>query len=532
MARRKITVRKVGERPSGFTEQAPFADTTPVSQSEPAGLDGQYIYSGFIYQAEKRRELRDREKWTTFDNIVANIGIVSAAIGIWTDLAGSAKWTVKPNPRGGKDAEKCAELIYDGTIGATLSKPWRNVIKRQLIKKFRGFALHEVLVRRRDDGVVVLKDLQHRPQWTVYRWDKPDPQTPWQGIEQRGRSGEKSTVPRSRLFYSVEDTLTDSPDGVGLLRYMVEDADAYQRYRQLEGIGFDTDLRGMPIGRAPLAKMVDYAKAAGCKTKDEIQTWIDTRLKPLQNLLSGHVKTTEQSLLLDSAVYATLDQARTPSSIFEWSFDVVKAAASTMSEIGPASRSLLESIARIMSAEFLILGGGGSGGSHAQHADKTSMFGLRVNSSCDDVGDDATRDIATRLTILNDYDPETCTPTFEHEPVATESVLETCQALAALAQAGAVLPPNWKGVNVLLDRMDLPDLPEQDLATLIAPRTKQPPVPPPATSPTPTPPGTPKTEGAPAGEDATKAKDAKAQPTTEAAKPGGAETEPTKQEAA
>lgn len=457
---------QLAEKAQASLSQA-FSGPVPPP-TKPAGSDGVQAYYGYLVTGERNQRLIGINKWVTFDNITLDFAIVASAIQVWTNLGGSAKWSAVPNKHGGKDAQRGADIVTEGLLESQMSSPWRACVRRQLMKKFRGFAMHEMLIRRRADGMVVCGDLQHRPQWTIQRWDIPNEQTPWQAVEQWTRSGERYVIPRERLLYSVENTLSDTPDGVGLLRMLAEPCRILGLYQDLEGIGFQTDLRGMPYIRAPLKQLQADAKAAGAKTAAEIGAYVQTMTKFLTDFLVGHNKTPEQGMLVDSETYKSNDSAQTPSAVQKWALDLVKGATSAMPEVGTAIGRLTRDIARIMCAEWLLLGGEDSGGAYSMHEDKTAMFGLVVNSALQDVADDATRDCAARLIRLNGLDPETCTPQLVPDPVATASVESACRALQLLAQAG--LHPQDKAPDILRGRMDLPPAPALDQSLWVLPR--------------------------------------------------------------
>lgn len=449
----------------GFESTAP---TTPPTK--PAGADGVASYGGFIVSGERDRRLEGRDKWITYDNATLNIAIISAAVNVWTQLGGSAKWHAEPNKHGGKGADRGVEIITEGLLEGQTSTPWRQTVRRQLMKKFRGFALHEMTIRRRKDGMVVAADLLDRPQWTVSRWNKPDEQSAWLGVEQLTNTGSTRYIERERLFYSVENTLSPVPYGTGLLRQLAEPVRVLELYRQWEGIGFQTDLRGIPLARMPIAKLRTAAEKAGAKTEAEINAHIQGQARFLIDFLLNHNKRADQGIALDSAPYTSADQTKTPSSITEWAFDLVKSSSSGMPEIGAAIARETRDIARVMSAEWLLLGDVGSG-SDAMHEDKTAMFGLVANSALDDIADDGTRDCASRLIALNGLDPETCTPKLVHEPIMTGAVRDACQSLMLMFQAG--LNPKDPAINILRGRMDLPPAPEVDETDWMLPRGAQ-----------------------------------------------------------
>lgn len=438
---------------------------TPPAETKPAGADGVSIIGGFVVSRERDPKLAGVQKWITYDNQTLNIAIIASAVNVWTQLAGSARWTVEPNKRGGKDAEKAADIVTQGLLEAQLSTPWRQVVRRQVMKKFRGFAMHEVVLRRRSDDMIVVGDIQDRPQWTIWRWNRPDPQAGWVGVEQQTEIHGTWYIPRERLFYSVENTLSSSPEGIGLLRQTAEPARVFEIYRRFEGIGLQTDLRGIPLALAPLQEIVQAAKAEGAATPAQINAFVRAATNDLVTFLAAHNKDERQGILLDSAMFK--DIQGNPTGGRQWGFDLVKGASSSLPDVNTAIGRETRDIARIMCAEWLLLGGEDSGGAYSMHEDKTAMFGLCVNSALEDVADDATRDIATRLVAMNGLDPETCTPRLVPEPIATGAVKDACQSLMAMTQAA--LDPRDKAINVLRGRMSLPPAPEVDESMLILP---------------------------------------------------------------
>lgn len=451
----------------------PTLSNAPVPPiTNPAGSDGIAAPGGYLIRpiVEKNPKLQGQTKWIEYDSVAVNTAIVATALRIWTDLAGTAKWSATANPKGGKDAERAVQIVTEGLLEATLPKKWRAVVRKQSVKKFRGFALHEKVARKRPDGMWVLAELGHRPQWSVVQWDKPDERTPWQGVLQRTKLGGEYYIPRERLFYSVEDAIDDSPDGVGILRSVVELAETAARYRQLEGIGFDGDLRGMPVARAPISKIRSDAEAKFPGDAAAQSKYLNGQIQFLVDILDNYVKVPNQSLLLDSKTHeATGGDKPTITSVYQYGFELVQSSSSSMPELRSAIDGLTRDIARLMNAEWLLMGDG-DGGSNAMHGGKLAMFAMAINSTVQDIVDDAQRDIVPWLLALNGLDPETCAPSLEAASIKMESVIEACQALLLLAQAGAPLRPNDEAVDVIRDRLELPPQPEVTDASLMIPR--------------------------------------------------------------
>jgi hypothetical protein len=428
------------------------------------GSDGVYAYGGFLVDVgERRPALVGSNQWVTYDNLIADTTVIAAAVGIWLDLAGSSKWEAAPNKAGGADAVRAAEIVQEGLIGARMPTRWRSVVKKQAMKRFRGFALHAKGWRRRDDGLVVLSELAHRPQHTIERWTKPLETEPWEGVVQRSRSGAEFPIARRDLFYSQEGAIGESPQGVGLLRHLVKLAEIFDRYLQLQGLGFDTDLNGVPLPRAPLDELFQEGDRLYPGDQTKILEHVMMRTAEIRKFAEQRVRTPNKTLLLESMPYFA-DNAqtgqRTPSTVFKWSVDMMRQATGALPDLAKALAECNHLMAIVLSAEHLLMGSAGTSGAYAASADKTSLFTIRIDSSLDDLSDDAERDIIPDLLARNGITDERLFPELQHQSVARSSAKQAAEMLKMLADAK--LKPGDPAENVLRAREELPAAPEPD----------------------------------------------------------------------
>lgn len=428
----------------------------PAPPTSPNGGDGVQAYGGYLVSDERRPELVAPRKWITYANAY-NTAVIATGIRYRSGLLGGAKWHADPNPRGGADAQRAVDIVQQGLIDAQMSRPWNAVVRKASLYTFSGFSLFEWTIRRRpDDGMVVFSELGHRPQHTIDRWNKPSEQEPWDAVHQLTHAGNSFVIPRNRLLYCWDDLLTDQPDGVGLLRHVIELVRRLNVYEGLEGLGLETDLRGMPVGRAPIKALKAEAesKLGSGATEAQINAYVDTRIANLRNALANIVKSPEklQYLLLDSSTYVGADP-NTISSVQRWAVDLLQGGAAGLQEVDKAIQRLQQEIARVLGIEFALMGGGSSG-SRAMHADKTSMLNMSLQTTLTEIGAFATRDLVWPLVALNGLDPDTCAPTLVAEPIAMDDVVAVCQALQALGASG--LAPDAPAWPVLYDRMGLP----------------------------------------------------------------------------
>lgn len=306
--------------------------------------------------------------------------------------------------------------------------------------------------------MVVYKAIEHRPQHTIDLWDIPDGGGPFRGVVQQVPSqAQLFYVPRPRMLYCVDNTLTDSPDGVGLLRHVVEHARRLARYEQLEGFGYEGDLRGMPVGRVPGAELVKMAEA-----QNKPEGWVEAQISAVHDLVNKHLKTPYMGIVLDSATY-TSDQlgSQTPSvsNVPKWAIDIIKGTSTGLGEINVVIERINREIARVLGMEFLLLGGDGKG-SLALSRDKTSMFAAVLEATLAELAWFTLNDLVYPLLELNGLDPEKCAPQVNPDPIATERIEAVVDALEGLARAGAVLQPDDPAIDQVRARLHLAKQPE------------------------------------------------------------------------
>lgn len=437
-----------------------FGGARPAPNTKPNGGDGVMSFGGFLPSPESNPALIGSRKWITYGN-ATNTAIVATGLRYTLGLLSGTTWHAEPNESGHPDAQRGAEIVEQGLLKAFLTKPWSSVVRKMALYRYFGFSLHEWSVKTRDDGLIVFADLAHRPQHTVDRWDKPSEQEPWRAVGQMTRNGGRYEIPRERLLYAVDDTLTDNPDGVGLFRHVVELVRRLGVLEGLEGLAYETDIRGMPIGRAPIAELRKLAEGMPGigSDKAKIDAFVTERLRNLHSAVTNIIKSPDklQHLILDSDTFHGADPNNI-TSIQKWALELLRGEASGVEQVAAAIGRIQLEIARVLGVEFAMVGGLDTAGSYGMHADKTDMLAVSLQTTLTEMATFATRDLARTLVALNGLDPETCTPTLVAEPISNESIMTVVQALSTLAQAG--LAPDDPARGVIRKRLRLPPEPE------------------------------------------------------------------------
>ena len=424
-----------------------------VKPTSTAGTGGTVVYDGYIQSNEKDAGLRGQSRYQTYSEILANVSIVAASTRYLLNLVAKPSWKVEPADDS-EEAEQIAEIIEE--IMHDMSTPWTRVIRRAAMYRFYGFSIQEWTAKKRKDGKIGMLDVEARPQLTIERWDTDESGTV-NGVVQRAPTTQREIfLPRSKLVYMVDDCLNDSPEGLGLFRHVVDASARLKRYEALEGFGFETDLRGVPVGRAPLSSLAELVKQGKITKADK--TAIE---KPLKDFIQNHIRGPRTGMLLDSIPYQSEDEKGTPSSTYQWGLDLLKAGNTSQDSVARSISRISMEIARVLGTEHLLLGSDGKG-SLALSRDKTDNFYMIVDSTLGELTETYQRDFLRPLFQLNGWN-EDLMPTFKTDALQFRDIEQVTSALKDMASAGATLAPNDPAINEVRDLLGLSEAPEEEM---------------------------------------------------------------------
>jgi hypothetical protein len=422
-----------------------------VSPFKEAGGSGTAIFGGVVMTKERSRKLFGQERYRTAADMIGNISIVAAGVRYFLNLIAKPKWNVDP-ANDTAEAKKYAEFVEE--CMNNMDTPWPRIIRRAGMYRFHGFGIHEWTAKRRDDGQIGIQDVESRPQHTIERWET-DLQGVVQGVWQRlPQTGQYVGLPRSKIIYLLDDTITDSPEGLGWFRHLVEPGERMEKYLRLEGYGFERDLAGTPIGRAPLEKIrqmqllgqLDDATAAEL-------------IQGITDFVRMQAKRPDTGIILDSAAYtSTTADGQTISSIPQWGIELMTGGIVNLDKVDRAIVRLTHEMARIIGVEGLLVGSDGVG-SLALSKDKSNNLYLLVDSTLGDMAAAFSKDYVDPIWKLNGF-PDDLKPKLKTEAIAFKDVEQITASLRDMATAGAVLEPDDPAIDDVRELMGISKQPE------------------------------------------------------------------------
>jgi len=409
---------------------------------------------GYVQEREKNSDLTGTRRYTTFASLVSNTSIIAAAVRTYLNYAGSVGWRLDPADEDSAEAERIAELADE--ILHDMRRPWHRVVRRAATQPLYGFDIQERTLKRRPDGAIGYLSIYPRPQHTIDRWHVDEVTGELLGVIQvHPATGKEIYLPRWKIVYVGDDSLTDDPRGLALLRQVTPAAKRLMRYEQIEGIGFDTDLRGIPVGYAPFAEIKQ-------QQDQSLKTKADASAEPnaLETFIQRHIKHPELGIVLDSMVYSSRDEAQTPSGQRMWGLELLKGNGAGLAEMGVAIERLNHEIARALGVEFLLLGQ--TKGTQALSDSKIEGFKLQVETILDELAWTFQQDVIKPLALANGW-PEDLVPSIEHDPVRQGDIESIARSLADMARAGATIERDDPVIDAWRDLARLPRQPEVDL---------------------------------------------------------------------
>jgi hypothetical protein len=429
----------------GFASNKGNGVQKKVAPTKTLGATGTVIYAGIVYNKESNADLTGTKRYETFSEAMANVGIIAAGVRYFLNLVAKADWRVEP-AEDSEEGERFANLFSEIMKGT--DTPWTRIVRRAAMYRFYGFSVQEWTAKIGDKGIIGLADVAPRAQKTITKWDVDDSGKVVGIIQQDPKSFKEIYLPREKVVYLTDDSLDDSPEGLGLLRHVSEQYRVLKRYQQLEGWGLETDLRGVPIGRAPLASMQKMVDAGQITAAQALAAQ-----NPLAEFIQGHVRNPDLAIILDSQPFESSDEKRSPGNIQQWGVELIKSGSIGQEAVAAAIVRKTREIAIVLGVEHFLLGEN-SRGSYALSRDKSDKLYLIVDATLTELGQAFTKDLVDPIWQLNGW-PQELKPTLRTEAIRLQNVEGIASALRDAASAGVVLGPDDLAVAEFFELLGL-----------------------------------------------------------------------------
>jgi hypothetical protein len=382
------------------------------------GVSGLTRYGGFVYE-DFLKELQGKSGAATYREMRDNDPIIGAFLYAIEHLIRQVKWDVQA--AGTTDSDKeAAEFLQ--TCLYDMSHTWSDTISEILSFATFGWSFFETCYKirkgqdqptgltrsRYNDGRVGWRKFAVRAQETLWRWRFQ--------LDGGILGMEQIAPPDFRLRYiPIEKALLfrvkpnkNNPEGYSILRNAYTSWYAAKALRQIEAIGIEKDLIGVPVMHIP-------PEAFDPDGSPEARQLFQSSQKLLKNL-----KRHEQEGILLPSTYDEKGNLTT---------DIKLLASSGSSrrqfDVDKIIKRYEERMALTVMADFLLLGGGGSrAGSYALSVNKSSLFQVALMSLVENICDTFNAYAIPRLFKYNNFTNLTDYPKLTHSLIKETNITE------------------------------------------------------------------------------------------------------------
>lgn len=438
----------------------PAAQVAGVSE---VGFSGLNQMSGMVRE-EFHKDLQGKKAIAIYREMWMNEPIVNAIMFAVSMLMRQAKWYVRPwidpalvdaepsaskpqdqpteppdplNPEPAKpvpaaplveatpEAKEKARFIESCMMD--MSHSWEDMIIEVLTMLPFGWSLLETVYKRRQgpmateeessrfsDGLIGWKKMPGRSQDSLKQWVFDDRGVATAMIQQT-LTGQNAVIPMTKALLFRTQAHKNNPEGRSVLRGSYRPWYFKKRIEEVEGIGVERDLAGLPVLTPP--EGLDIWNTADPQL---------TTIRQSAETIVRNIRRDEQEGVLKP---------------FGWTLELLSTGGRRAFDTGGIIDRYNNLIAMTVLADFIILGHNNRYGSFALGSSKTHMFGLAIGGWLDAIKAVFNRYAIPRLFAVNGWPSEEL-PTLEYEDIETPDLTELGTYLTALSGAGMQLFPN------------------------------------------------------------------------------------------
>ncbi len=225
------------------------------------GRIGQNRYAGIFYE-EFLHDLRGRKGVEIYKEMAENDDIIGSVLFAMEMLIRQVSWDVQPAGDTEVDVQ-AAEFIKSCMNDMTYT--WADTLSEILSFLTYGWSYHEIVYKRRmgehkdgsmrskySDGLVGWKKLPIRSQDTLWKWEYEEGTDELAGMSQMAPPDfTVRTIPIEKALHFVTKGRKSNPEGRSVLRNAYRNYYFKRRIQEIEGIGLERDLAGLPILMPP-----------------------------------------------------------------------------------------------------------------------------------------------------------------------------------------------------------------------------------------------------------------------------------------
>ena len=220
-----------------------YGDEHKRSLFQERGVSGLYWTDGYVYE-EFLPQLRVHEYLRVYKEMSYNDPVIGAILYTTEQLVRKVRWKVKP--ASDRPADVQAAQFVEDCIG-NLDFTWEDIMTEILSMFVYGWSWQEILYTINKQGQIVWKNLSPRAQSTWWEWHfdfNGDILGMWQLAPPYY---DYVYLPKYKSLHFRTKSVRNNPEGRSLLRNAYRPWYFKKRIEEIEGIGIERDLAGLPV---------------------------------------------------------------------------------------------------------------------------------------------------------------------------------------------------------------------------------------------------------------------------------------------
>jgi hypothetical protein len=421
--------------------------------SDELGATGLKQYGGVIYE-EFSRKLQGQYAQKVYREMSDNSSTIGSIRYLIKSLTRQVEWRIEPandSPEAVEQAEFVEGCLDDMEI--TLE----DFISEALSFLDYGWAYFETVYKLRkgdtgkpetesqfDDGKYGWRKFGLRAQDTLDHWELDPKNSEIYGMHQQTEDGQEAYIPSEKAMLFRTEVTKNNPEGRSIYRNAVVDWYYLKRISEIEAIGIERDLAGLPTMQVPPKFL---SKGATAAEKGMVSA--------LAKMLS-EIKRDERGYAI---VPSELTKDNMPT---QFKFELLGTGGSRQIDTNSVKEYYKVSILQSVLAQFIQLGMGASG-SWALASSQTNLFSVALGAYLGIMTSTFNRQGINRLMKMNEVDQELW-PKLVHGDIESPSLEEVGKYIVALNNTGN-LPLDETIQRKLLEigNLPIPELSEDDM---------------------------------------------------------------------
>jgi hypothetical protein len=414
------------------------------------GSSGLRQTGGYLYE-EILKELRGLRGANTYREMADNDPIVGAVLFAITMLIRQAEWRVQSVDES-TESELAQQFVEE--VIADMNTPMSSIMTEICSMFIYGYAPMEIVWKRRlgterkelsersayDDGKIGIRAISLRAQTSIVRWEIDNDDGEIFGVVQQPLNGGMVTIPAEKMLLFRTSTERNNPEGRSVLRNAYRPWMFKKRIEEIEGIGIERDLAGLPVAYIPSQY---FDASADATEKQTYAAW--------KRLVTQVRRDQQEGLILPS------DRDQSGNLLFD--FKLLSTGGTRSFDTSKVIDRYNRAIATSVLADFIFLGQQ-SVGSFALSSDKTALFATAVGAFVKLIAEEFNRNLLPKLWKLNGMD-FSIMPTLVPGDLESPNLTEVADYVAKLSQSGAPMFPDRDLENHLRQIAGFPLAPEE-----------------------------------------------------------------------